>query len=201
MQRIKYRETGLKIILMLIFLSAFHFYFLSTATAQQKGEVEEELREVKAGELAPLFVMHDLEGRYFSLKNYCDLDDTGIPPALRKQKSVVIINFFSTICIPCVEELPALLRIYEKYKDRGLKMFLISIDGKPEEVLPPFIEKYNITVPVLLDMYQKTLNRYGFNSVPHTILIDRNRRILAVFKEDKELEKKLDEKLSLLLNK
>jgi len=158
-----------------------------------------ELKPVKAGELAPFFMLRDFDGSYVSLKNFCDIDDTRTPPALRKNKCVVILNFFSTICFPCMEELPALQRIYEKYRDKGLRMFLISIDGKPEEVLPQFIKDYGVEVPVLLDMYQKTLQKYGFESVPHTILIDKNRRILAVFKEDKDIDKKLDEKLGQLL--
>ena len=179
-------------ILTIILLSTFNFQ-LSTAVNAA------ELKPVKAGELAPLFMLRDFEGSYVSLKNFCDVDDTKTPPALKKQRTVVILNFFSTVCFPCMEELPALQRIYEKYKDKGLKMFLISIDGKPEEVLPQFINDYGVEVPVLLDMYQKTLQKYGFESVPHTILIDKNRKILVVSKEDKEIDKKLDEKLSQLL--
>ena len=183
-----------KLVLMIIvFLTPYTFSDLTPVVNAA------ELKPVKPGELAPLFMLRDFDGSYISLKNFCDVDDTRTPPALRKQKTVVILNFFSTICIPCIEELPALQRIYEKYRDKGLKMFLISIDGKPEEVLPQFVKDYNVSVPILLDMYQKTLKKYGFESVPHTILIDKNRKILAVSKEDKEIDKKLDEKLSQLL--
>ncbi|OIO02908.1 hypothetical protein COY52_02240 [Candidatus Desantisbacteria bacterium CG_4_10_14_0_8_um_filter_48_22] len=180
------------IFLIIIILSALGFQLSAVIQAA-------ELKPVKPGQLAPLFMLRDFEGSYVSLKNFCDVDDTKTPPALKKQRAVVILNFFSTICFPCMEEMPALQRIYEKYKDKGLKMFLISIDGKPEEVLPQFIKDYGVEVPILLDMYQKTLQKYGFESVPHTILIDKNRKILSVSKEDKEIDKKLDEKLSQLL--
>jgi len=181
-----------------VFLS-FNFCFQPAINAQgQKGGIKKELQEVKAGELAPLFAMRSFDGNYIFLKNYCDVEDTRVPPALRKEKCIVVINFFSTICIPCIEELPALHRIYEKYKDKGLKMFLISIDAKPEEVLPEFIKQHNVTLPILLDMYQKTFEKYGFESVPHTVLINKNRKILGVYQE-KDVEKNLDEKLGQIL--
>ena len=197
MQRMKYPLNSARIALSILFIS--FVFFLLPVYAQQKGEVKKEGLEVKAGQLAPLFALRNLEGNYISLKNYCGAEDTKVPAVLRKEKYIVIIDFFSTICIPCIEALPALHRIYEKYKDKGLKMFLVNIDPKPEEVLPKFIKENNIAIPVLLDMYSKTLEKYGFESVPHTVLIDKNRKILAVFKEEKDIDKKLDEKLSQIL--
>lgn len=192
-------EVYLIIFLFLTFIHSLEYPFLSEVNAlDKKGKTEKELQEIKVGELAPLFALRNLDGSYVYLKDYCDVEDTKVPLLLRKEKCIVLVDFFSTICIPCIEELPMLHRIYDKYKDKGLKIFLISIDPKPEQVLPPFIKEHNITIPILLDMYQKTLKNYGFDSVPRTILIDKNRKILAVFKEEKDIEKKLDEKLNQL---
>ena len=66
-----------------------------------------------------------------------------------------IINFWATWCKPCLEELPYLEEVSEKYYDKKLKVILCSLDfpKQIESKLLPFIEKRKLksTVVVLLD--------------------------------------------------
>lgn len=41
---------------------------------------------------------------------------------------VVLVNVWATYCIPCREEFPDMMRLYSAYKDRGLKLVLVSAD-------------------------------------------------------------------------
>jgi thiol-disulfide isomerase/thioredoxin len=66
-----------------------------------------------------------------------------------------VINFWATWCKPCIEELPYLEQINEKYKDTKVRVILCSLDfpDKIESRLIPFVEKKKLRskVVVLLD--------------------------------------------------
>lgn len=47
-----------------------------------------------------------------------------------KQEGVVVVNFWSTWCKPCVEEIPHFLAVYDSLKTRGVQLWLVSQDTK-----------------------------------------------------------------------
>lgn len=131
---------------------------------------------VKAGDTVPMFALRKFGGNFIFLKRYCGKS--------RKEPAVkaVLLDFFATDCIGCVAQLPELQVLARKFAPKGLETFLISIDPKPEDVLPDFLEEKKITLPVLTDMYRKTLSGYGFTTVPQTVLIDGDCKAVYVTK-------------------
>jgi len=86
---------------------------------------------------------------------------------------IVVINFWATWCPPCRAEIPAFLSIYNKYKRKGLEIVGISLDQKGWDVITPFIKKYKITYPIVLDD-GSVANEYGnIRSIPTTILVNK----------------------------
>ena len=53
-------------------------------------------------------------------------------------------------------------------------MLAVSIDAKGEEVVGPFVAKYGLTFPVLLDPDRKTSRLYGLTGIPESFIIDKN---------------------------
>ncbi len=51
-------------------------------------------------------------------------------------------------CGPCRKELPALIKLYEKYEDQGLKMVGISLDANGPEAMQPILDKARVNFPV-----------------------------------------------------
>ena len=45
-----------------------------------------------------------------------------------------LIDFWATWCPPCVEEIPELSRVYEKYKGRKLEVLSLSFDKSPLQI-------------------------------------------------------------------
>lgn len=135
-------------------------------------------KPVKKGDTVPMFALREFGGDFVFLKSYCGVN--------KKKTAVkaVLLDFFATDCAACVAKLGGLQALAGQYEDKGLETFLISIDPKPEEVLPAFIKDKRLGLPVLTDMYRKTLANYGFRTVPQTVLLDGNCE--AVYVEKKE---------------
>ena len=92
---------------------------------------------------------------------------------------VIFLNFWATWCEPCKEEMPAMERLYQKYRDRGLVVLAISADTEGAAVVTPFVKKLRLTFPVGLDPRMNVSSLYGVWAVPSTFIIDREgKRIL-----------------------
>lgn len=148
---------------------------------------------IKKGDTVPMFALRKFEGDFVFLKNYCG--------ASKKKAAVkaVLLDFFATDCTACVAKLGGLQALAGQYADKGLETFLISIDPKPEEALPPFLREKEVTLPVLTDMYRKTLANYGFHTVPQTVLLDGNCKAVYVAKKEEKDFSGLTARLKTLL--
>jgi peroxiredoxin len=92
----------------------------------------------------------------------------------------VIINFWGTFCPPCVEETPALQRMYEKYKDQGVVILGVNLGEKPVVRVEQFVDRFDVTYPVLLDPELRVRDRYGVRSYPTTLFVDSSGRIKEI---------------------
>lgn len=119
----------------------------------------------------------------------------GKPWALadHKGKNPVIVNFFGTWCGPCKMELPHLIALKEKYKDRGVELVLITRETAAEVRQSPEFLRMPVT---LLTDGSPVFDRYHIDAVPQTYMFDRSgKSVYEVqgYTEDSlvDLEKKL----------
>jgi peroxiredoxin len=92
---------------------------------------------------------------------------------------VIFLNFWATWCEPCKEEMPAMERLYQKYRERGLVVLAISADAEGASVVTPFVKKYKLTFLIGLDPRMSVTSLYGVWAVPSTFIIDKQgKRIL-----------------------
>jgi peroxiredoxin len=87
---------------------------------------------------------------------------------------VVFLNLWATWCEPCREEMPAMERLWQRYKGQGLVVIALSMDSSGARVVKPYIERAKYTYPVGLDPKMETASLYGARSVPSTFIIDRS---------------------------
>ncbi len=92
---------------------------------------------------------------------------------------VVFLNFWATWCKPCEEEMPAMERLHQRWKDKGLVVLAVSEDVEGANVVAPYLKKHKLTFPVGLDPKMTLAGQYGVWAVPSTFIIDRaGKRIL-----------------------
>jgi peroxiredoxin len=97
-----------------------------------------------------------------------------------RRGTVVFLNFWATWCAPCKEEMPAMERLYRRFKGRGFTILAVSLDtGGPAKVAA-FVKGLDLTFPVGLDVKYEAANRYSIRGLPGTFLIDRAGEIVAM---------------------
>lgn len=96
---------------------------------------------------------------------------------------VVVLNFWATWCRPCLTEIPAFIKLQEKYNDRGLQFVGIALHDSADEI-SPYIDKAGMNYPSLLgmDAVKEVAKSLGnrFIVLPYTVIIDRDRRIYFI---------------------
>jgi peroxiredoxin len=100
---------------------------------------------------------------------------------LQEQRGqVVMINFWATWCGPCQRELPLLDRIYGRYRAAGFVLLGVNIDDDRRKAAE-LAGRLGLSFPVLFDTDHRISRLYELNTMPSSVLIDRDGRVRKVF--------------------
>jgi len=127
----------------------------------------------------------NLDGKEVSLSDYAG------------KGKVVLVDFWASWCGPCRQSMPDMVKIYQKYKNKGFEIVGISLDGKKDD-WEKATKDLNITWPQFSNLKgwdEDCAVAYGVDAIPHTVLIDKDGKII----ERKIYEETLDFKLQELL--
>lgn len=91
-------------------------------------------------------------------------------------KKAVLLDFFTTWCGACVEDLPKVKALAERYGSQGLEVIGINLQ-ETEFRLEPFLARLGVAFPVLLDRRGEVANRFQISSIPTLVLVDRGGRV------------------------
>ena len=133
-------------------------------------------------------------GHPLNLK-FTALDNRTVDLATLKGK-VVLIDFWSTTCVPCVRDLPDVKKLYSKYKAQGLEVIGITLDEN-KEVLQRYIQKEDLSWPQYFDpkgSQNPIAQEFAIRSIPVVWLIDRH-GILRDLDGREEQERKIEKYL------
>ena len=110
---------------------------------------------------------------------------------------VVLVDFWASWCAPCRKELPNVNRAYEKYKNKGFEILGVSLD-KDRDAWIEAISREGLTWPQVSDLkfwQSEAVQVYAIQSIPYTVLIDKEGKIIATDLRGADLDKKLSEVL------
>jgi peroxiredoxin len=103
---------------------------------------------------------------------------------------VVLLDFWASWCAPCRESIPSVIKLYNKYKDKGFEVVAVSIDSKRSQWLKA-VKYFKMKYTSLLDpkgWEADVIASYGIEGIPATYLLDKQGRIVAVDAEGAALE-------------
>lgn len=86
---------------------------------------------------------------------------------------VVVLNFWATWCPPCVEEMPSLIQMQQRMKNRGVVVLAVSVDAD-QSSYRKFLKDNSVNLLTVRDADQKSNDLYGTFKFPETYIIDRN---------------------------
>ncbi|MGH8543581.1 MAG: peroxiredoxin family protein [Gammaproteobacteria bacterium] len=115
------------------------------------------LQEIKGPSSGPDFTLPDLETGRVSLKDF--------------RGKLLLLNFWASWCAPCREEMPAMERLYQRYKDQGFVILGVNVKDDKKSALS-FIRELKITFPIAFDPKGEVGLLYGAWGLPTTYLID-----------------------------
>ena len=148
-----------------------------------------ELRVLAAGMAAPDFNLMDARGKSVTLTQF--------------RGKVVLIDFWQTWCLPCIEELPYLKALQEKYKNQGLVVLGVTdrLDQDGIQKWREMVGDKGINYSTLIDEKGTIAAQYNVSGYPHKFVIDRNGRLIYdkhgyLRGDDAELEREVLKALS-----
>ena len=115
-------------------------------------------RPPRIGTEAPNFTVQDSD-RKLTLADY--------------RGKVVVLNFWATWCPPCVEEMPSLVELQQRLKDKGVTVLAVSLDAD-EGAYHKFLKDHGVNLITVRDPDLKSSDLYGTFKYPETYIIDRS---------------------------
>ncbi|MFM9951239.1 MAG: TlpA family protein disulfide reductase [Saprospiraceae bacterium] len=108
---------------------------------------------------------------------------------------IVLVDFWASWCGPCRRDNPEVVKLYETYKDKGFDILGVSLDRDKERWLQAIQQDGLVWnhVSDLKGWQNDVAQRYGVTSIPHTMLVDREGRIIARGLRGPALAEKLKE--------
>lgn len=126
----------------------------------------------EAGSPALAFELADLSGKVVSLTEY--------------RGKVVLLNFWSALCAPCVAEMPSLNALHISLQDKGLQVIAVSIDAS-DRLVKEFLIKQPVAFPVLMDREREVyFDVFAAPVLPVSYLLDRDGIVRETFNGPRE---------------
>ena len=94
---------------------------------------------------------------------------------------VVLLDFWASWCPPCRKEMPGLVETYKKYSKKGFEIVGVSLD-KDKDAWLGGVKEMKMEWKQLSDLKfwdSEGAAIYGVNSIPHTVLFDKEGIIVA----------------------
>jgi thiol-disulfide isomerase/thioredoxin len=127
---------------------------------------------MKVGHTVPQFDLLSLTGEKTSLHSV--------------SKKVTLLNFWATWCPPCLNEIPSLVRLQEKYLDKGVQIVFINVEQDAPSIAPPVLKDLGFEKTSYHDPDQKIADLFNVTGLPLTVILDSNQKILLIEAGDRQ---------------
>ncbi len=95
---------------------------------------------------------------------------------------VVLVEFWATSCVTCVEDMPKVIETYNKYRGQGFETIAVAMDYDPPNHVLTYSQKNALPFKVALDVQGDVAREFGTVSLtPTSFLIDKQGRIVKQY--------------------
>jgi peroxiredoxin len=145
-------------LLLLLIIPALLSTASSYAWAQSKinYKVIPNLEAMKDQAPTPEFTLPNLDSKKISLKDF--------------RGKLVILNFWATWCVPCREEMPAMEKLYQEFKEKNFVVLAVNVKDRKQDAVN-FAKELKLSYPIVIDPDAQVGLLYGAWGLPTTYLI------------------------------
>lgn len=155
----KRRRLMIRTIILFVLLGAVAYTLYANFTKDKQTRVA-------VGEMAPDFVLTDLQGNKHRLSEY--------------KGQGVFLNFWGTWCKPCETEMPYINNQYHQFKDKGVQVLAVDV-GESKLAVSKFVQRHQLDFSVVIDNDSQVQAAYGIDPIPATFLIDKSGKVVKYF--------------------
>lgn len=135
---------------------------------------------LKEGSVAPDIILSDETGKQIALSSL--------------RGKVVLIDFWASWCGPCRREIPTLKQAHSRYSSRGFEIYSVSIDNDKNAWMQALSQE-NMPWITVYDAQKTYSSLYNVTSIPNTLLIGADGKIIAKNVRGSALEEYLQQLL------
>lgn len=147
----------------LLTLSALLLLLLpSQSNAQQVSQAT--IRFVRNPDAAPDFKLDGLDGKSLSLETF--------------KGKVILLNFWATWCGPCRAEIPDLIDLQDKYKDKLQIIGLLTDDDDDADAVQKFVKEFGINYPIAFATTDLRIQYGGIPALPTSFVLNADGRVV-----------------------
>jgi peroxiredoxin len=151
----------MKRLLIALFLAVIFLWHVSPAVAQF---FEAGVQKLETPVEAPNFSLKEIGGRKISLKE--------------SRGKVVLVNFFSPSCSLCQKQASSFDKLDEVIKSKDAVFLSVAVEGREKELLE-YKNKFNISMPILIDENGLVAKAYRIRGHHETFFINREGKIVG----------------------
>jgi len=127
-----------------------------------------------------------------SLRSMIDAETTKVI----ETKKYTFINFWATWCLPCVQELPDLVKFSSEQNKNSITVILVNADEK-KSLVEKFLKKKEIPLTNIIDKDKKMIDAFGISTLPYTFIVNKELKLVRILRGNQNLEKLNEEALKL----
>jgi len=110
------------------------------------------------------FSLMDINGQQFTLSQF--------------KGKIVFLNFWTTWCPECRNEMPSMEKLQRKLKGQNFAMIAVNLQ-EPTLRVKDFLKQYQLTFSILLDTKGKIAQQFGIRAIPTTYILDKDGGIIG----------------------